>query len=210
MSWPIRLYLARHGRTAWNEVGRFQGRTDVPLDAVGRSQATALAELLRGRVEAVVASDLSRASESARIVCEQLGVPLLALDPNLRERGYGVFEGLTRHECMTLHPQVWASRENDRNFEPPGAEARTHVLERMQRGLLDAVQRLAGRHRSALVVGHGSSLRMFLETLCTGPVESIGNMEYREVLHDGERFVHVTDSLLTPAWGGAQSQKAGV
>lgn len=195
MTWPIRLYLARHGRTPWNEVGRFQGCTDVPLDDVGRTQAAQLARIMRGRVEAVVASDLARASESARIVCEELGVPLLGLDPDLRERGYGVFEGLTRAECMAQHPQIWARREHDRNFEPPGGEPRTSVLMRMQRGLARAVEQLVvERHRSALIVGHGSSLRMFLEQLSDGPVESIGNMQYREVLHDGRRFVRSADS----------------
>ena len=195
MTWPIRLYLARHGRTPWNEVGRFQGCTDVPLDDIGRAQAAQLAQSLRDRVQAVVSSDLLRASESARIVCDALGVPLLALDADLRERGYGVFEGLTRHECMREHPQVWAARERDRNFEPPGGEARELVVKRMQRGLLSAVERLAGRHSSALIVGHGSSLRMFLEALTEGPVESIGNMQYREVLHDGQRFVQPAVSV---------------
>jgi len=190
MTWPIRLYLARHGRTPWNEVGRFQGRTDVPLDPVGRSQAAELAELLRGRIEAVVSSDLLRARESAQIVCEVLGVPLLALDPDLRERGYGVFEGLTRHECMQKHPEIWAARERDRNYQPPGGEPHALVVERMQRGLMNAVERLAGRHRTALVIGHGSALRMFLEGLSPRPVGSIGNMEYREVLHDGRRFLY--------------------
>ena len=189
MTWPIRLYLARHGRTPWNEVGRFQGRTDVPLDAVGRAQAAGLAELLRGRIETVVASDLLRASESARIVCQMLDVPLLALDPDLRERGYGVFEGLTSAECMQLHPEIWAARARDRNIEPPGGEARAHVVERMQRALARAVESVRGRYRNVLVIGHGSALRMFLEVLSEGPVESIGNMEYREVLHDGQRFV---------------------
>ena len=160
----------------------------MPLDAVGRAQAAELAELLRGRVEAVISSDLLRARESAEIVCETLGVPLLALDADLRERGYGVFEGLTRHECMQKHPEIWAAREHDRNFQPPGGEPRALVLERMQRGLLRAVQRLVGRHREALVVGHGSALRMFLELLSEAPVESIGNMHFREVQHDGSRF----------------------
>ena len=214
MTWPIRLYLARHGRTPWNEVGRFQGCTDVPLDDVGRSQAAQLAQSLRGRVEVVVASDLARASESARIVCEVLGVPLLGLDPDLRERGYGVFEGLTRAECMAQHPEIWAAREHDRNFEPPGGEPRASVVARMQRGLERAVEQLATRprsplfaerQRSALVVGHGSSLRMFLEVLSQGPVESIGNMQYREVLHDGRRFVRSSDSVRHCHAAGASS-----
>jgi broad specificity phosphatase PhoE len=188
MSSLIRLYLARHGRTAWNQAGRFQGHSDVPLDEAGREQAAALAQALRGQVQAVIASDLLRASETARIVAHALEIPLLALDSDLRERGYGVFEGLTRVQCIEQHPAIWAAREADRNHEPPGGEPRAVVLARMQRGLQRAVERLHGSHDSALVVGHGSSLRMFIEVLTGAPVESFANMEFRELWHDANGF----------------------
>jgi broad specificity phosphatase PhoE len=188
MASPVRLYLARHGRTEWNQVRRFQGLTDVPLDEVGRAQARALADLLRGRVEAVIGSDLLRASESARIVSEVLEVPLLGLDPDLRERGYGVFEGLTREDCIARYPVEWAAREGNRNFLAPGGELPAVVVERMQRGLERAVALLRGRHESALVVGHGSAMRMFIELLSGQPEQPLGNTEFREVLHDGIRF----------------------
>jgi broad specificity phosphatase PhoE len=193
MSFPIRLYLTRHGRTHWNALGRFQGLTDIPLDQAGQAQARELAERMRGRVEAVISSDLLRAKESAQIVSEQLAVPLLALDPDLRERGYGIFEGLTRHDCEQRHPELWAMRELDRNWEPPGGEPRERVVERMRRGLERAVETLRGRHQAALIIGHGSSLRMFLEVLTAGPVASLDNATYREVLHDGAGFVHVPE-----------------
>jgi probable phosphoglycerate mutase len=193
MSSAIRLYLSRHGRTHWNALGLFQGRTDVPLDEVGRDQARQLAEQLRGRVEAIVASDLLRASESGQIVAECLGVPLLAVDADLRERGYGIFEGLTRLECEQQHPELWSQRRGDRNLEPPGGEPRAEVIARMQRGLAHAVSLMRGRYQNGLIIGHGSSLRMFLEVLTGGYVESIANMQFREVLHDGERFIHVPD-----------------
>lgn len=193
MSLAIRLYLSRHGRTHWNALGRFQGRTDVPLDEVGRAQARDFAEQLRGRVDAIVASDLLRASESAQIIGETLQVPVLALDADLRERGYGIFEGLTRLECEQQHPELWSRRSSDRNIEPPGGEPRAEVIARMQRGLARAVGLMRGRHQNGLIIGHGSSLRMFLEVLTGAHVESIGNMQYREVLHDGERFVHPAD-----------------
>ena len=213
----IQLYLARHGRTHWNQLGRFQGHTDVPLDEVGRAQASALADELRGRVEAVITSDLRRASETARIVADTLGIPLLAEDPDLRERGYGVFEGLTRTECMERFPEAWAARERERDHEPPGGEPRAQVLARMQRGLARAVATLhahpphapVARHlstdphaphgRHTLIVGHGSSLRMFLELLTRAPVVSIANMEYREVRHDGRGFQLVSRRTLAPA-----------
>jgi probable phosphoglycerate mutase len=193
MSPAIRLYLSRHGRTHWNALGRFQGRTDVPLDDVGRDQARQLAEQLRGRVDAIVASDLLRASESGQIVAECLGIPLLAVDADLRERGYGIFEGLTRLECEQQHPELWSERGRDRNLEPPGGEPRAEVIARMQRGLAHAVSLMRGKYQNGLIIGHGSSLRMFLEVLTGGYVESIPNMAYREVLHDGERFVEVPD-----------------
>ena len=194
MSAAIRLFLSRHGRTHWNALGRFQGRTDVPLDDIGREQAREFAEHMRGKVDAIVASDLLRASESAHIIAETLRVPLLALDADLRERGYGIFEGLTRAECEQQHPELWSQRRRDRNLEPPGGEPRAEVVARMQRGLGHAVDLMRGRYENGLIIGHGSSLRMFLELLIESHVESIGNMQYREVLHDGERFRHVPDT----------------
>jgi len=200
----LHLYLTRHGRTHWNELGRFQGLTDVPLDDAGRAQASQLATALCGRVEAVITSDLLRASETARIVADALAIPLLAADPDLRERGYGVFEGLTREQCKERFPDSWAARERERNHEPPGGEPRALVIARMQRGLARAVATLrreqprsphappgsSGRH--ALIVGHGSSLRMFLEALTQAPVASLANGEYREVRHDGTDFALVS------------------
>jgi probable phosphoglycerate mutase len=170
--------------------------TDIPLDDVGRAQAAALAEVLRGRIEVVIGSDLSRASETARIIADALQLPLLALDADLRERGYGVFEGLTREDCIAQHPVEWAAREGNRNFLAPGGEPHAAVIARMQRGLERAVASLRGRHESALVVGHGSSLRMFLEVLSGHPEGPLGNMEFREVLHDGVQFA-LADAAMT-------------
>ncbi|MET0385622.1 MAG: histidine phosphatase family protein [Polyangiales bacterium] len=191
MSSSIILYLTRHGRTEWNHAGRFQGQSDIPLDDVGRAQAAALARVLAGKVEVAVASDLSRASETARIICEELQIPLIGVDPELRERGFGIFEGLTRAECMERHPVEWAAREGNRNFEVRGGEPPPLVIERMQRALERTVQQLRGRYQRALVVSHGSSLRMFLESLTGEPHPPIGNLEFREVQHDGERFSRV-------------------
>lgn len=192
----VHLYLARHGRTHWNELGRFQGHTDVPLDDVGRAQARALADQLRGRVEAVLTSDLLRASETARIVADALAIPLLAADPDLRERGYGAFEGLTRDEISLRFPEAWALRARDRDHEPPGGEPRAEVVARMQRGLARAVATVRARHQHALIVGHGSSLRMFIEALTSAPVASFANMEFREVRHDGASFQLVSPESL--------------
>lgn len=189
MTKAIRLYLARHGQTAWNLERRLQGGTDVPLDDVGREQARSLADSLRGRISAVLASDMLRAQETARIVAGALQLPLLALDADLRERGNGVFEGLTHEECSARYPEVWAARAADRNVAPPGGEEHALILARMQRGLERSVALLSGRHADALIVGHGGSLRMFLELVSGHPQRRLANTEVREVLHDGTRFV---------------------
>ena len=81
------LLLARHGETDWNVAGRWQGHTDVPLNATGRAQALALAERLRNEgIAAVATSDLSRARHTAEIVAGALGVPVALVDPALREQ----------------------------------------------------------------------------------------------------------------------------
>lgn len=191
MSSPVRLYLARHGRTEWNQARRFQGGTDVPLDDVGREQARVLANLLRGKVQAVLASDLCRASESASIIAGVLQLPVLGFDPDFRERGYGVFEGLTREDCLERYPVEWAARQGNPNFLAPGAELPTVVIERMQRGLERAVALARGTYESVLIVGHGSATRMFIEGLSGQREQPLGNMEFREVLHAGDRFALV-------------------
>jgi probable phosphoglycerate mutase len=87
------LFLARNGETDWNLAGRWQGHTDVPLNATGRAQAGALAERLRGEgIATVGASDLSRARHTAEIVAAALGVPVALVDPDLREQRFGRFE----------------------------------------------------------------------------------------------------------------------
>ena len=92
------LLLVRHGETDWNAGRRWQGHTDVPLNARGRAQAAALAEeLAADPPSAIYTSDLSRARETAEIVGTQLGVPVI-LEPRLREIHVGSREGLTAEE----------------------------------------------------------------------------------------------------------------
>ena len=92
------LLLVRHGETDWNAAGRLQGHTDRPLNEYGRSQAEALAERLAGDViDAVYASDLARARETAGIVAARLGLPV-AVHADLREKNWGNWEGLTAAE----------------------------------------------------------------------------------------------------------------
>ena len=90
---PVSFWYLRHGETDWNAEGRSQGNIDIPLNANGLAQARAAGPLLRNRgITTIVASPLSRARVTAEIVAESLGLPI-AIDPDLREVGFGVHEG---------------------------------------------------------------------------------------------------------------------
>ena len=137
------LLLVRHGETDWNADGRLQGQTDRPLSDFGRRQARQLAEELADEeFQAIYASDLSRARETAEIVGERVGVPVV-LDPELREKNWGTWEGLT-------------AVERDR------VEFVGETTEEHQERILRALQRISERHPGdgrLLVVTHGGSMR---------------------------------------------------
>jgi len=159
------IFLARHGETEWNRVGRWQGKTDIPLSEVGRAQARALADRLRDRdVTEIFSSDLSRARETAEIVAETLGVARLSVDPRLRERGLGCFEGLTREECAERHAEAWARYLTDRRITPTDAEPHEQVVARFI-AALTAVSVSANRTGHVLVVSHGAAIRSFIHTI---------------------------------------------
>ncbi len=154
------LFLARHGETDWNAAGRWQGQTDVPLNERGRAQARALALSLRSAgIAAVASSDLLRARVTAELVAEGLGLALGHVDPALRERRFGCFEGLTREEVAARHPEAWARHLADPGPAPPGGESREELLGRLLPALVSVATRLPG---PALVVLHGGSMRALL------------------------------------------------
>jgi probable phosphoglycerate mutase len=159
---PRLLYLVRHGETDWNAEGRWQGHTDQPLNARGREQARALAERLRDAgLSAVVSSDLLRARETAMIVAETLGLALDYVDPDLRERTIGVFEGLTRADCERLHPEAWAAWVAHKH-PPPGAEGHQPLAERVTVAIGRAAARMLRPPGPLLLVTHGGAMRAAL------------------------------------------------
>jgi probable phosphoglycerate mutase len=161
------VFIARHGETDWNVAGRWQGHTDVPLNATGRAQAVALAERLRSEgILAVATSDLSRAHHTAEIVASALAVPLALVDPDLREQRFGRFEGLTPDECAERYPEDWARYLADRHAGPPGGESRAALLERVVRAVQGAAARLSP---PALLVTHGGAIRALLAAVPADP-----------------------------------------
>lgn len=188
-----RIYLARHGETEWNALGRLQGHTDVPLNDAGRAQARALGALLANEgLASVTSSDLARARETGALaaLAARAAVPS-AVDPDLRERRFGVFEGLTRDECATQHAEHWRAWVES-TTPPPGAEPVDLAVARMDRALSRAVVRATDG--PALVVSHGGIMRLWLAAAAGGGADAralvppIANGAVYLLEHDGERF----------------------
>ncbi|WNB85878.1 histidine phosphatase family protein [Cellulomonas sp. ATA003] len=159
-----RLVLLRHGRTAWNDTGRLQGRSDVPLDDVGQRQAVAAAATLRDPAPALVlSSDLRRAHDTARVLAHASGAPLRT-DPRLRERDFGAWEGLTGDRIAATWPDAYAAwRRGDEPVEM-AAEARAAVGHRVAAAVTDAVGCVADGG-TLVVVGHGGALSTAMAAL---------------------------------------------
>ena len=166
-----RLLIVRHGETVWNAEGRIQGHSDTSLSERGVLQAQAVAERLADtQIDAAYSSDLVRASDTAKKILEDRGVALNET-PLLRERYYGVFEGLTVEERRAQFPAMFeASLVKDLDFAPTGAESARQTLIRMGPLVTD----IKDRHldQTVLLVGHGGSLRAAILALMDFPPEA--------------------------------------
>jgi len=150
------LILVRHGETDWNAEHRWQGHSDTRLNAAGREQARRLAEELE-RVDAVYSSDLARARETAEILAVRIGLEV-RLDPRLRERGFGAWEGLTTDEIASSFPD-----EQRRWRAGIGAGARdAEPFEAFAARVGSFVADVGPRHvdEEVLVVAHGGTIRV--------------------------------------------------
>ena len=186
------IFLVRHGETEWNRIGRWQGRTDIPLSEVGRAQALALAARLRDRgISQIYASDLSRARETAEIVAQALGVMRVECDPRLRERGFGCFEGLTREECAERHAEAWKRYLADHRNTPADAEPQGEVVARVA-AALTRVAESADRTGHVLVVSHGAAIRSFVHTVTGTSPPPLANTALFLVTHERGGFTSVT------------------
>jgi broad specificity phosphatase PhoE len=159
----LHLLLVRHGESEWNVQRRFQGQSDVPLSALGRRQAQLVAGRLAGeKIDAVYASDLVRAWETARPIAEKNGLKILS-EPRLRELKFGVLEGLTFEEAQERYPEMVAAWLDDFNRPPEGAET-IAVFNARVVSLLDDL-RQKHDEQAVLLVGHGGSLSELLRVI---------------------------------------------
>jgi probable phosphoglycerate mutase len=173
------ILLTRHGETDWNRDQRVQGHTDRPLNDTGRAQAEELARTLADEpLDAVYASDLSRAHETARAVAEGRGLPVRT-EASLREKSFGTWEGLTGSEIQERFPDALQGHWGD------GEQA-----DEMAARVLEAVRRIAVAHpgERVLVVSHGGPLRAVLRHCNVDLDGPIGNCAVIRIAVDGARI----------------------
>ncbi|OZI23054.1 histidine phosphatase family protein [Bordetella genomosp. 9] len=155
------IWLIRHGETDWNRARRLQGWQDTPLNAHGANQARRLAERLdedarNGGFDALYSSDLQRTLHTAEPAAARLDLPVRP-EPGLRERCYGVLEGVTMDRLDIEQPEAaaaWKSREPDRPLD--GGES----LRQFHNRIVATIDDIAERHDGGrvLVFTHGGVL----------------------------------------------------
>ena len=94
----MKFYVVRHGQTDWNAKGRIQGKTDIELNEIGIEQANKLKELIKDyNIDLIISSPLKRARKTAEVINEAVKCNII-FEESLKERGYGIFEGMIRKE----------------------------------------------------------------------------------------------------------------
>lgn len=168
--------LLRHGQTDWNIDFRLQGTSDIPLNEVGLKQAQTAAEGISGEWDVIIASPLSRALETARIVALHHSLGEVLVEPLLLERSFGEAEGL-RYE-------VWREKYPDSHV--PGGET-IEALEKRARRLLNTLaERYPGKR--VLTVSHGALIRKLINIVSDGKYpregERLGNASLSTLRHE--------------------------
>jgi broad specificity phosphatase PhoE len=158
------LVVARHGRTAWNAAGRFQGQADPPLDDTGRRQARRLAvRIVPFAPAAVLSSDLRRARSTAGSIATATGAPVV-VDPELRELWLGGWEGLDHSEAQAAFPEEYRAWRAGLPVRRGGGETEA---EAGRRAAVSIRRAWGNRTGPLVVVSHGVVLRAALEVLAS-------------------------------------------
>ena len=203
-----RILAIRHGETAWNLGARIQGQLDIPLNDTGRRQAHRLALALADDcIDAIYASDLSRAMQTAQALAAACGRTIVS-DAGLRERHFGEYEGLLYRDVEIRWPEQserWRRREPD--FGPAGGE----VLRDFYARCVQTVSRIAAAHpgQTIAVVAHGGVMDCLYRAATRVDLQAprsweLGNASINRLLYTEQGFTligwsdtcHLEDSSL--------------
>ena len=164
----MKLYLVRHGETAWNKLKKVQGHSDISLNAYGRYLAEETANGLRDiSFAAAYTSPLSRAKETAQLILAGRNIPLYE-DIRIQEMGFGVAEGM----CCRGENKEPGSDEFNKLFTdtknyivPEGGESIGQLEDRIQDFLHELYDRKEYEDKTLLISTHGAALTAMLNLI---------------------------------------------
>jgi broad specificity phosphatase PhoE len=194
----IKIYIARHGETAWNAEGRIQGRSDPDLSPKGVAQSQALLEQLKGRpLSAIYTSTLQRSIRTAQPIATFLNLPIQK-QPDLDEMAFGIMEGVQVSSFNEDLREEWERfKENRFTYRIPGAENFTDVANRLRPFKEKILRDHTGQE--ILIIGHMIVNRFLIGMLLEYPLEEIQRTEqhngfvYLVERNGGARVSHIID-----------------
>jgi len=195
------LYVIRHGETEWNIEGRIQGHANSALTATGIAQAQALGEHLQHHTfSAFYSSDLDRAYHTAQAIAAK-HTQSIQLEPLLREKCLGVFEGLLRAEMQTQYPTEYQQYKfNHADYViPGGGESGQQFLQRC----IDCFNRLVQNHRgeTVAVVTHGGVITNLFKYVVGLPVAAPRRFQALNTSVNRFTYDHQDASWFLDSWG---------
>lgn len=199
------ILLIRHGETAWNAVRRLQGHIDIALNEEGQRQAEAVARALAAEpLHAVIASDLQRALQTARAVAGQQGRAGLTVqqDVQLRERCYGVFEGMLYADIERTYPAEFAAwQARDIDAVPPAGERVAESFRQFYERCVDGIAGWAERYpgQTIAIVAHGGVLECAYRAATGMTLDSPRDFQVKNA--GINRFTFDNGRLALEAWG---------
>lgn len=191
----LKLYFVRHGETDWNAERRYQGQTDIELNARGRAQSRRNGEALRTFLPDIaradfVASPLGRTRETMEILRQSLGLDpaLYHVDRRLIELSYGSWEGQLQAHLPQIDPAGLAERRVDPfRWRPVGGESYADLLRR-------TIEWAETLERDTVVASHGGvsrCLRAYVLGLDSESIPSLESPQDRVLLLEDGRMTWV-------------------
>lgn len=164
-----RIFISRHGRTAWHEEGRFAGTADIPLDEYGRRQAEMVASVLENeKFDCIFSSPLSRCLELARIVARGHGLEV-EIEPRLKEIELGDWDGLTYGEILKRDGELIKMWTSDPTcVTVPGGESISDVFKRSMDWFYEVVNKYP--EGQIFAVSHGGPIRAIIAGILEMPL----------------------------------------
>ncbi|MFH1044598.1 MAG: histidine phosphatase family protein [Pseudomonadota bacterium] len=192
------LLAIRHGETEWNGQGRFQGHLNSALNEAGLAQTEALGErLAREPIDLLFSSDLGRALQTASAIAQHIGREIV-VEPRLRERRLGIFEGLTPAEVQTRYPDEYARfRSYDPDYVIPQGESARQLFERSVACFTELALRHAGL--TLATVTHGGVLAMLYRHAKAMPLQAPRDFPLPNA--GVNRFRHRLGAWQLQSWG---------